>query len=342
MAGKIAALFGGRNRPPDTDPAPGIGGYAMGPGPTGDYGYPGSTGQTRTFRGNNPRGALVRADTNTGFEQALSDTPQVRQASYRGDIPGANISNPRATPTTTSRQPLLTDLMQSTPATLEGGPLMRTGPGNNTAGGRPGRRGAATAGGHDPQQSQTLWSQAQYPLGGNAPGAENVRNQVAQRYKAAPGQEHTYKSAARADQAPLLRKGQAADGNVHPDLATTDVSVPSRFVMAGAQTGFAVLREMPYGGRGDGARGAQLNGHRYYAQGQQDQFWNAGQGDYGIARERGLNHRRPVGFTEPAPWTSNFYDTTGQVQDGTTPQAAQNVYVSPAGGRASSGTGRMS
>lgn len=341
MAGKIAALFGGRNRPPDTDPAPGIGGYAMGPGPTGDYGYPGSTSQTRTYKGNNPRVAKVRADTNTGFEQALSSEPQTRQHSYRGDIPGANISNPRLTPTATSAQPLLTELMQSTPATLEGGPLLKTGPGNETAGGRPGRRSGAL-GGHDVQQGQTLWSQAQHPIGGEAPGAENVRNEVAERYKAAPGQVHTYRSSARADQAPLLRSGQAADGNVHPDLATTEVSVPNRFVLPGAQITFAVQREMPYGGRGDGARGAQLNGHRYYATGQSDQFANAGMGNYGIARERGLNHRRPVGFTEPAPWTSSFYDTTGQVQDGTAPQAPQNVYVSPSGGRASNGTGRVS
>jgi hypothetical protein len=340
MAGKIKALFGGRNRPPDTEPAPGIGGYALGPGPTGDYGYPGSTAQTRTYKGNNPRGALVRADTNTGFEQALTDKPQDRQQSYRGDIPGANIANPRATPSVSTRKPLLTDLMQSTPGTLEGGPMLRTGPGNDTAGGRPGRR-AAAAGGHDPQQTQTLWSQAQHPLGGEAPGAENVRNELAQRYKNAPGQVHTYKSAARADQAPLLRKGQAADGNVHPNLATTDVSVPNRFVMPGAQTIFSVLREMPYGGRGDGARGAQLNGHRYYATGQSDQFMNAGQGNYGIAREQGLNHRRPVSFQEPAPWTSGFYDTTAQVQDGTAPQAPQNVYVSPSGGRARNGTGRQ-
>jgi hypothetical protein len=339
MAGKIAALFGGKKRSPDTNPAPGIGGYALGPGPTGDYGYPGSTSQTRTYKGNNPRVALVRADTNTGFEQQLSGEAQDRQQSYRGDIPGANISNPRLTPNVTTRQPLLTDIMQSTPGTLEGGPMLKTGPGNDTAGGRPGRRGAAT-GGHDPLETQTLWARAQQPLGGQAPGAENVRNETAQRYKNAPGQVHTYRSAARADQAPLLRSGQAADGNVHPDLATSEVAVPNRFVFPGATTTFSVLRQMPYNGRGDGARGAQLNGHRYYASGQAEQFLNAGQGDYGIARAQGLNHRRPVGFQEPAPWTANFYDTTAQVQDQSAPQAPDNVYVSPQGGRASNNTGR--
>lgn len=337
MAGLIAALFGGASRPPDQDPAPGIGGYAMGPGPTGDQGYPGSTSQTRTFKGTNPRNQKVRADTNTGFEQALSDVDQVRQASYRGDVPGARTASPRTTPPVSTSQPLLTELMQQTPATLEGGPMLRTGPGNNTAGGRPGRRGAA-AGGHDPQQTQTLWSQAQHPLGGDAPGSNNVRNEVAQRYKAAPGQTHTYKSAPRADQAPPNRSGQASDGNVHPERAVTEVSVSSRFVMPGGITQFTVLREMPYGGRGNGARGAQLNGHRFYATGQDQQFWNAGQGNYGIARERG--GRRPVAFQEPAPWTANFYDTTAAVQGGDAAQAPQAVYVSPDGGRATNGTGR--
>lgn len=338
MAGLIAALFGGRSRPEDTNPAPGIGGYALGPGPTGDYGYPGSTGQTRTFKGNNPRVAKVRADTNTGFEQALSTTRQLRQVSYRGDVEGANTANPRDTDAVATPQPLLTDLMQSTPGTLAGGPLLRTGPGNNTAGGQP-LSGAAAAGGHSVQDTQTPWARAQYAIGGQAPGAENVRNQIAQRYKAAPGQTRTYRSAARADQAPLLRKGQNADGNVHPDLATTEVTVPSRFVMDGGQTGWAVLRQMPYSGPGNGARGAHLNGQRYYASGQETQFWNAGQGNYGIARERG--GRRPVSFQEPAPWTANFYDTTGQIQDGATGQAPQSVYVSPGGGRAGNGTGRM-
>lgn len=339
MAGLIAALFGGNRRPPDTDPAPGVGGYALGPGPTGDNGYPGSTSQTRTFKGLNPRAAKVRSDTNTGFEQALSSTQQVRQHSYRGDIPGANIANPRETPLTATQQPLLTDLMQSTPATLEGGPMLKTGPGTNTAGARPGRR-AARGGGHDVQQSQTLWSQAQHPLGGEAPGSNNVRNQIAQRYKAAPGQVHTYKSAPRADQAPTNRSGQASDGNVHPDRVVQEVSVPSRFVMPGATTTFSVLREMPYGGRGDGARGAQLSGQRFYATGQNEQFWNGGQGDYGIARQNGSKHKRPVAFQEPAPWTANFYDTTAGVEDGTTGQAPQAVYVSPSGGRASNRTGR--
>jgi hypothetical protein len=223
-----------------------------------------------------------------------------------------------------------------------GGPMLRTGPGNNTAGGVP-LTPAARAGGHSQRETTTPWIHAQYPIGGDAPGSENVRNQIAQRYKNPAGGMHTYRSAARADQAPVLGNGQAADGNVHPELATTSVTVPNRFVMPGGQTGWSILRQMPYNGRGDGARGANLNGQRYYTTGQETQFWNAGQGDYGIRRQRG--GRRPVAFTEPAPWTSNFYDTTSEVgtsdAPGTGTQAPNAVYVSPTTGRAKNGTGRM-
>ena len=341
MAGKIAALFGGRSRPPvTTSPAPGIGGAQLPPGPANQTGFPGSTSSTRTFPGNNPRVVGLRADTNGGFEQAPGATPQVRQASYRGDVEGANVANPRLTGRTVSPQPRLTELMQQTPGTLAGGPMLHTGAGNNTAGGVPGA-GAAAAGGHAQREGTTPWIAAQSVIGAGTPGSNNVRNSVAQRYKDAPGQSHTYKSAPRADQAPVNRGGQATDGNVNPAHATTDVTVPNRFQMfgTGSQT-WAVLREMPYGGRGDGARGAQLNGHRYYAQGVGAFFWNAGQGDYGIARARGGDHKRPVSFQTPAPWTANFYDTTAGVEGGTAVQSPQNVYVSPSAGRAGNGTGR--
>lgn len=340
MAGLIAALFGGRDRPADTEPAPGVGGYAMPPGPAGQTGFPGSTGATRTFRGRNARLAKVRSDTNTGWEDGPGTSTYTQQVSYRGDVPGAALHGPRDTPTVTTAQGKLRQVLQENdPSEFYGGPALKTGRGNTTAGGRPGRNAART-GGHDVQDSQTLWSQAQAPLGGQAPGSQNVRNQVALRYKAVPGQVQTYKSAARADQAPVLDRGQNADGNVKPDLVTTEVSVPSRFVMPGASVTFSVLRRMPYTGRGDGARGAQLTGQRYYGTGQQDQFWNAGQGDYGIERVYGSGRKRPVSFTEPAPWTANFYDTTAPVQDNSNPQSPDAVYTSPSSGRASNSTGR--
>jgi len=204
---------------------------------------------------------------------------------------------------------------------------------------------AARAHGHSQRDTTTPWIRAEHPIGGDAPGSNNVRNQVAQRYKATPGQVRSYQSAPRADQAPVNLGGQATDGNVHPERVRQDVSVPSRFVMPGGQTGWSIQREMPYGGRGDGARGAQLNGQRYYGTGQQDQFWNAGQGNYGIGRERGDANKRPVAFNEPAPWTANFYDTTSEVgtsdSPGTPTQGGDQVYVSPSAGRASNSTGRM-
>jgi hypothetical protein len=223
-----------------------------------------------------------------------------------------------------------------------GGPMLRTGPGNNTAGGTP-MTPAKSAGGHSQRDTTTPWIQAQFPLGGMAPGAQNVRNQVALRYKNAPGQVHGYQSAARADQAPVNLSGQASDGNVHPERAASQVSVPNRFVLQGGQTGWAVQREMPYGGVGNGGRGAHLSGQRYYTTGQDTQFWNAGQGDYGLARQQG--GKRPVAFTEPAPWTTNFYDTTSEIgtsdNPNTTPgQSPSAVYTSPSTGRASNNTGR--
>lgn len=342
MAGLIAALFGGKPRAQaGVDPLPGQGGYQLPPGPAGQSGFPGSTAQTRTFRGNNPRTAGLRADSNAGFEQALSSTPQDRAQSYRGDQPGAATSNPRNTARTATPQPHLTELMQTnSPAEFYGGPMLKTGPGNNTAGAHP-LGPAAAAGGHSMIGPQTPWRDAQPVIGAGTPGGQNVRNQVAQRVHNPPGQEHTYRSAPRADQAPVNIGGQATDGNVHPERATEDVTVPNRFVYpGGGNTTWSVLRPMPYTGRGDGARGADLSGQRRYASGQAEQFWNAGQGDYGIAREQGGDYKRPVSFSEPAPWTANYYDTTPGVQNDTMAQAPNLVYVSPSAGRAGNSTGR--
>ena len=339
MAGLIAKLLGGRPRnQAGVDPLPGQGGYQMPPGPANQTGFPGSTSQVRTLRGNNPRVAKVRADTNTGFEQGLSRNEQVRQESYRADTQSGTPASPRATPNTGTRQPILTVLMQQTPGTNLGGPMLKTGPGNNTAGAHP-LGPAAAAGGHSGLDTQTPWRDAQPQIGLNTPGAGNVRNQVAQRYKNRPGDSHTYKSAARADNTPVLRGGQAVDGNVKPELAVSEVTVPSRFVFEGGgnQT-WSVERQMPYGSVGNGARGAHLNGQRYYATGQNDQFGNAGQGEYGQARKGGA--KRPVSFTEPAPWTSQYYDTTAGVADSSNQQAPAAVYVSPTSGRASNSTGR--
>ena len=343
MAGLIAALFGGRARPPDPNPLPGIGGYDLPPGPDGSSGFPGSTGATRTFRGRNPRTVGLRADTNTGWESGPGSSAHTQQHAYRGDAP----TDPRATPAVATPRGRLRERLQDNAPAREfyGGPMLRTAPGgNDTAGGNPGAH-ARAAGGHTQYDTQTPTARRRdVTLARGVPGSNNVRNTVAQRFKAVPGGTGTYRSASRPDQAPVLRNGQAGDGSTRPWETSTQVSVPRRFVFrgGGVET-YAMLREMPYGGRGDGARGAHLNGSRYYAENDQaTQFWNAGQGDYGAARLAG--GRRPVGFTQPAPWSANFYDTQAGLGDDSPPstaeQAPASIYVSPGGGRAGNGTGR--
>ena len=358
MAGLIARLFGGKPTPAaDLEPAPGIGGYRPGPGPANQSGFPGSTSQVRTFPGRNPlnlaprRGDWtgIKAETNYGFDQALSSTPEVRQASYRPDAFGNRLgvgtgNNPRSTPPVVTPQTAMRQKMQGNdPSEFFGGPALRTRPGNNTAGGNP-LTPAQAAGGHSQRDTTTRWTRAQPQISGNVPGSANVRNAYAQRYRNRPGEMHAYLSAPRPDQAAVNPGGQATDGNVHPGAVVQPVAVPNRRYDDGVIS-WSILREMPYGGRGDGARGADLNGQRYYATGQTEQFVNAGQGSFGTARQLGSGNKRPVGFSQPAPWTANFYDTTSSV--GTTDNPNTNpahqpdaVYYSPGGLRASNSTGR--
>src|SRR5450631_2121842 len=103
MAGLIAALFGGKSRPPDPNPLPGIGGYRMPRGPVGEGGFPGSTSVTRTIPGMNPRLAGIRSNTNGGWESGLGTATDTQQVSYRGDVQGATPgSRPSANPRDTS------------------------------------------------------------------------------------------------------------------------------------------------------------------------------------------------------------------------------------------------
>jgi hypothetical protein len=327
VAGLIARLFGGRERPPDPNPLPGIGGYSLPAGPAGQSGYPGSTSATRmNGRGSSPRVAKLEKDQLGGINNAIGTTTEVRQHSYRGDIPNAATANPRTTPMVVEPQTAVRQELQHNNATeFYGGPALKTGAGNNTVGANP-LSPAQRAGGHSQRDTEIPVVHRESVIGAGTPGAQNVRNQVAQRYRNPAGQMHTYRSAP------------------NPAKPVDEVTVPNRavFPVGGGNLTYSMLREMPYGGRGNGARGADLNGQRYYSTGQQDQFWNAGQGDYGIARQQG--RKRPVSFTEPAPWSSNFYDTTADVGStdapGTNAQAPDLVYYSPSSGRASNSTGR--
>lgn len=292
-------------------------------GPDGQSGFPGSTSATRTFKGASPRSVKIEADTNVGFEQELSATPQVRQVPRKA---GQRTPNPRLSRSVATPQPELTRQLQADPRTFYGGPPLKVRPGDETAGGNPlGRQG-----GHSVRDTETPVTQRQPQISGGAPGgvpggSGNVRNTIAERYKAVPGEAHTYMSAPRGD-APA----QA-------------VTVDSRFVFAGGgvQT-YGMERQMPYTGRGDGARGADLNGQRYYAEGAPE-FLNAGTGSYGNARLLGPNHR-PTNFSQPAPWSSQYYDTTASVgsdaQSGTDAQVPNLVYVSPQPSRSRNRTGR--
>lgn len=149
-------------------------------------------------------------------------------------------------------------------------------------------------------------------IGGNAPGAQNVRNTVAQRYKAKPGEMREYLAS------PNPGKNGGRTAGV-PDADTviggepTPVMVPSRYVSdEGAQEGFATDRQIPYrihhritGYRGAPSnRGADLNGQRYTMAGK-EQTAGLPNGQFGIARKRGPLHR-PVRFEQPGPWTANF------------------------------------
>jgi hypothetical protein len=350
VAGLIARLFGGKPSPDaNAEPAPGIGGYTPGAGPANQTGFPGSTSQTRTYPSNgrnpySPRDVKVNADYDSDANSRTGTTPEVRQASFRGDIPGSTTASPRSTSLVVTRQTAIRQLMQNnSPSEFYGGPALHTRQGNNTAGGEP-LSPAAYAGGHSAIDTTTPLSQAQPTIDGNTPGAQNVRNTIAERWKNPAGQLHEYKSAPRADQAAVNPGGQATDGNVDGAGITQPVTVANRAVFP--EITWRVLREMPYGGRGNGARGADLNGQRYYATGQQDEFLNGGQGEYGVGRLLGSGNKRPVGFSQPAPWTANFYDTTASVGTTTDPneQPAQQpsaVYTSPGGLRASNSTGRM-
>jgi hypothetical protein len=328
VAGLIARLFGGKPRPPDPNPLPGLGGYQMPPGPAGQTGYPGSTTSTRTFgRNTSPRVAKIDANRLGGINQGLGSTPETRQHSYRGDLTGAATDSPRTTPVVTTPQTVARqELQHNSDREFYGGPMLRTGTGNNTAGANP-LSPAHTAGGHSGRDTETPPVHREPVIGTNVPGAQNVRNTRAVRYQFPGGQPHTYRSAP------------------NPVAPPQDVTVTNRFVYpGGGNTTWSVERLMPYTGRGDGARGADLNGNRYYSTGVDQYFQNAGAGDYGIARQRGGDYKRPVAFTEPAPWTKNFYDTTDSVGTVDTPgsggQAPQAVYYSPSAGRASNTTGR--
>lgn len=308
----------------------------MPPGPTGAGGLPGSTttAPTTAYPQSTDAAKLPRRRGGPPVRGAYAQQQAVRPD--QNPYPNAErIVSPRATPRlATPRSGIVTDMQTNSPQEFYGGLPLKTGPGNHIQGGEPGRP-AAAEGGRNVRDTTTPWAEAQPQIGRNVPGAANVRNQVAQRYKNRPGDMHTYQSASRPDNRVTAMSWDQAKG-VAPWETASGVTVPSRFVFAGGgnQT-WAVLRRMPYTGRGDGARGAQLNGQRYYGVGGYDNFRNAGQGGYGQPR---LSHKTPVSFAEPAPWSANIYTTTASVgspgTSGANEQSPDAVFIAPGNSRA--------
>jgi hypothetical protein len=112
----------------------------------------------------------------------------------------------------------------------------------------------------------------------------------------------------------------------------------NRYTFGGEAGGFeshSMNRRMPYTAHGPLAhshnakqiRGADLSGTRFTLKTPVFVPQNDG---FGKARRSQRN--RPTVFAEPAPWSSQFYDTTpatGSPDDPGTPAVVQNVYVSP-------------
>lgn len=254
MAGLISALFGGKKRP-ETNPLPGVGGYDMPRGPTGEGGFPGSTSASPSVHPQTPDGRRDR-----------QLTPEDAQNEWKY-LPTRRING-------TPRQPYARNKKQANDTYTPSTPI----------------------------------------IGGNAPGSQNVRNSVAQKYKATPGQMREYLSSPN----PAKNGGQTSgntDNGVVIGGEPQPVVVNSRYVSPeGAQEGFAADRQIPYriherpgGYRGaPSVRGADLSGQRYTMAGKEN-VNQGGHGSFGIARKRGPLHR-PVRFEMPGPWTANYRD----------------------------------
>ena len=190
----------------------------------------------------------------------------------------------------------------------------------------PARRKALTTG---PEQRSI-------PQIGGAPGSQNVRNTIAQRYKARPELIRAYrpapnpgKTGARLTGASQYHPGQPIygdpDGSVipgmpyNPDGTPPQVMVQSRFTEyeGGSQEGYAMNRPMLFAKGGTPAaipqgaaphiRGGRYDGTRYFGEISEQQRIGSPRDSYGIRRARGPNHR-PVSFTQPTPWAANYYD----------------------------------
>lgn len=246
-----------------------------------------------------------------------------------------------------------------------------------TAGGRKDRQLTATGNqaewailpprrpGGDPAQPrartmrETAPERRMTPVIGGAPGSQNVRNQVAQRFKAVPGLVRAYrpspnpgKTGAQLNGPSRRHPGQMVYGHpdgkpipgMDPQPGPPYVTVSSRYVsLEGSQEGYAMDRPLMFAKGGKAGypssyvsftgdqhpRGGRLTGQRYFGSLEDQQRIGLPSDAYGVARARGPRHR-PVKFEQPAAWTTNYYDVAPDVRD----QPPDMIHVSPTRPRA--------
>jgi hypothetical protein len=186
------------------------------------------------------------------------------------------------------------------------------------------------------QMRSTSPEHREIPQIGGAPGSENVRNQIAQRYKARPELVRGYrpspnpgKTGARLTGPSQYHPGTTVFGDpeggpipgmaYNPDGTPPQVYVQSRFTEyeGGSQEGYAMNRDLYFSKGGIPApvphgaaphlRGGRYDGTRYFGALTDQQRIGRPDDAYGIARARGPRHR-PVRFETPAPWAANYYD----------------------------------
>lgn len=300
-------------------PEPGIGGYDYPRGPYGATGFPGST-----------PAALRRLSAHTQTQEGRRDRQLTTTQIWARDT-GPEFVDP-------------TPVMVPEPEPSEGHIRFRPGtqpePGNRFY-----RRNGTPRQPRARQMRSTKPEHRMIPdIGANAPGSQNVRNKVAQRYKAKPEIVRGYRPAANPGKTGAhltggsqYHPGQPVYGDpeggpipgmpFNPDGTPPQVFVQSRFTEheGGAQEGYAVNRPPmlakggTYGsfrfaseGYNPHIRGGRLTGQRYFGAIRDQQRIGAEtvwprKDAYGIKRARGPNHR-PVRFEVPEPHTANYYD----------------------------------
>lgn len=307
-------------------PLPGVGGYDYPRGPFGQTGFPGSTPASVRTHPQTPDGRLDRQLTTTAI--------------WARDTGPAALD---VTPVRTFRPQPSYGQVRFTPGTMQ--PASRFVRGDGTPRQPRARQRRSTA----PERRMT-------PVIGGAPGSQNVRNQIAQRYKARPELWRAYTPSPNPGKTGAVLDGQSQyhpgafvhghpDGKPVPGMDSnpgTDnpvVMVQSRYVSPeGAMEGYAVDRPLVFarGGlagypdsyvRSSGVhhlRGGRLTGQRYFGAIRDQQRVGLDSDAYGLSRARGPRHR-PVRFEQPVPWSANYYD----VPAGAAATAPDMVHTSP-------------